>query len=557
MKYLFSFAFVLICGFHFSQLECSNNGCQFCLEYIKNHCDQNSGWKASWFQTVPQTRGIDIIQENQNKAISIENKLNNQHLIINSDLKKEYSVDFPSNNKTEDFQIDFTINPKSANDQEFDLKIVLVDNLKKEFWFKFFKVQQNLLKLETPQGTCEVEFYQYITPIKLSFKKNIEGKLQLEISQVQNKTYNLIFKFPGLEDFQNYIVEPSDLSPRIRSIKISNDNKIKGSSWTISKLSINKTSENSISQNESNIESSLQTGRTNVKYEYVSKNKIYALYIFNENYTVVDKLKRPESDALQLNSTLKSKIGEFYTSDFISNLATNSFKLDTFTSQKYLDQMKESDIIIVHYGGHGISFGGSNHWLPIDFSDKIKPDKNFLGELKEDSELRKKQIDQYIKSRLENQDYTIKPIKLLEVLNDKLQDKIIIFISDACRNEIKLNLEVPQTGRAVDPIETKEYIEENFFDLNENFKNYLFLQYSVSALAKANDMNSYTSQLAKLISDQNLLYTSNGRIDDILQEVFRKNSLQFSRTSYNNKANQLNKFNFLINNWEEFKKTLK
>jgi hypothetical protein len=537
-------------------LDCED-GCQFCLDYTKEHCNLNSGWKASWFQSDPQMRSIDRMQENQNKYASNETNEGLKTLILNPDSKKEFSLDFPSN-YTDNLQFKFELIHKNITKGDFNL--VIVDKKNNPCTIKFSK-QDSLMNVACSNGEeFKFKFFNHSSPLLFSFEKD-DKEWYMKIKQAENNIETpLEFIFENSEYFQ-FNINNKTLSHKIKSIQFSFDN-IKKGFWTIKDLSIynqSKNSEKDLTQNQSvKSDISTQSEKINSEIKYTSKNKVYALYIYNEKYTEVDKLERPESDAKQLNSALKRNIGEFYNSDFISNLSTTSCNLDTFISKKYLDQMNENDIIIVHYGGHGFSYGGSNHWLPINFSAKIEPKSpSFEHFLSVDHERREQQINQEIKYVLNNGYYTIRPIKLLEVLNNRLKDKIIIVISDACRNEIKLDLKVPQTARDVDPIETDEYIEENFSDLNENTRNYLFLQYSVSAFAKASDENSYTSKLAGLISDKNLLYTSNGRIDDILQEVFRQDRTRFSSLRPNSNAIQLNKFNFLIDNWEEFKEALK
>ena len=557
MKYSLLFAFLLICSLGYTQLECNEEGCKFCIKNTKDHCSQNSGWKASWFQSVPQTRSIDLMQENQNKYASNETNEDFQNLTVSPDSKKEFSIEFPSS-YTDDLQFKFELKHRFITRGDFNL--VLVDKKNIPFTIKFSK-QDSLMKVTCSDDQLfTFKFISQTSPLLFSFEKDDKGWF-MKIKQKENRTETPIkFIFENSEYFE-FNIDNKTLSQKIKSIQFSFDN-IKKGSWTISDLSIYnqlKNSEKDLIQNQSvHSDISIQPGKTQSDNTYTSGNKVYALYIYNEKYTKIEKLGKPAKDAEQLSKALKNKIGEFYTSDSISNLQTESFKLDTFISKKYLDRMIASDIIIVHYGGHGFSSGGSNHWLPTNFSTKIEPKTpNFEPQLSGTHEIREGQINQEIKNVLDKQYYTIRPIKLLEVLNNKLKDKIIIVISDACRNEIKLDLDVPPAFRTVDPVETNEYIEENFSDLNENIRNYLFLQYSVSAFAQASDENSYTSLLAKLILDKNLLYTSNGRIDDILQGVYREYKTSFSYVRPNSNAIQLNKFNFLFNNWEEFKKTLK
>jgi hypothetical protein len=555
MKYSLLFVFLLICSLGYTQLECNEEGCKFCIKNTKDHCSQNSGWKASWFQSVPQTRSIDLMQENQNKYASNETNEDFHNLTVSPDSKKEFSIEFPFS-YTDDLQFKFELKHRFITRGDFNL--VLVDKKNIPFTIKFSK-QDSLMKVTCSDDQLfTFKFISQTSPLLFSFEKDDKGWF-MKIKQKENRTETPIkFIFENSEYFE-FNIDNKTLSQKIKSIQFSFDN-IKKGSWTIFDLSIYnqlKNSEKDLIQNQSvHSDISIQPGKTQPDNTYTSGNKVFALFVYNEDYQNLGDLPGTTRDANKLDSALKKKIGSgFYKSKFISNLNSESFNLETLTNNDLLKVMKESDIIIVHYGGHGFSYQGENHWVPTDFTGVIKINKSLASEFDQKSDAIKIIGQQaYIKDELEKQNYTIMPIKLLNQLNGNFEDKLIILISDACRNEIALTLEDPhKKERGLIPSfkTTSEVVGKDFEDSNENKKNYLFLQYTVSASQKANDENSYTDKLANLINNEDLLFTSKGNIEKILRSVPNEKS---TITKYNPKANQLfvKNFNFLIDNLKDF-----
>lgn len=563
MKYSLLFVFLLICSLGYTQLECNEEGCKFCIKNTKVHCSQNSGWKASWFQSVPQKRSIDLMQENQNKYANNETNESIKRLIINSESQKVYSIQFPSS-YTDNLQFKFELCHEKVIKGDF--KLVLVDVENNEFTFDFSKQEEDSLMMVTCH--CNQDYQAGFkvklndrSPFIFSFDKN-ETLWFMKIKQNPNeKEIPLRFFFDSFQDIQ-FNINFKKLSPKLKSIKFSSDKLKKGYFWAISDLSIYnqlKNSEKDLIQNQSvHSDISIQSGKTQSDNTYTSGNKIFALYIYNSDYInneILSKLSNPGKDAKALDRALKSKIGEeFYSSDSIFNLKTNQMNLREILKPERIEKMNGKDIIIVHFGGHGFSLDGINHWVPIDFDGVIKETNNpkfDLNTLEGRKNETKKQVNDDLR-------YSITPYILLERLNNSLEDKIIIVISDACRNEIKFKFENEpplSSDRGVVISDENNSITPDFDHSQSNSKkNHLFLQYSVKNNQTANDNNSYTKVLSqKINSKEDILYKFDGNFNNILIEPFKIISPEKSSSpKTNNIALLLNDFNFMVTPWKEY-----
>src|SRR5262249_15971654 len=91
------------------------------------------------------------------------------------------------------------------------------------------------------------------------------------------------------------------------------------------------------------------------------KEKRMALVIGNSNYTNVPKLPNPQRDAISVGQMLRD--AGFDTVDVIVNASNLEFKRGI---HKVELEVKQADIAVVYYAGHGLEIGGRNYLIPID-----------------------------------------------------------------------------------------------------------------------------------------------------------------------------------------------
>jgi hypothetical protein len=517
--------------------------CLMCYKNLEKHVNENMEFKPLWY--IPKTRSsLESMRENQlsekinndnnTKPVSLELDITPKIFdrgLIKGNEKFEVQFTIPKNNILTN-KLKFTINYRQ---EDWSFEMALVDDSlsledKKNLVIEKYPLEKNRGKIkirlfEDLNHNLILELCQpYQSECsKIGTYKIIEGG---DISKVKKIIFNAVEKKNTIKDFEFFFIKNNNTSP---------DAPI----------------------NEKFVESS-KNENTNSNNEYLSGNKVYALYIYNSDYInneILSKLSNPGKDAKALDRALKLKIGEeFYSSDSIFNLKTNQMNLREILKPERIEKMNGKDIIIVHFGGHGFSLDGINHWVPIDFDGVIKETNNpkfDLNTLEGRKNETKKQVNDDLR-------YSITPYILLERLNNSLEDKIIIVISDACRNEItfKFENEPPlSSDRGVVISDENNSITPDFDHSQSNSKkNHLFLQYSVKNNQTANDNNSYTKVLSqKINSKEDILYKFDGNFNNILIEPFKIiSSDKSSSPKTNNIALLLYDFNFMVTPWKEY-----
>ncbi len=130
-----------------------------------------------------------------------------------------------------------------------------------------------------------------------------------------------------------------------------------------------------------------------------TQGKRLALVIGNSNYEN-RPLKNPTNDAKDLGEALKGagfRVIELYDADLKG--MRNTIKL-------FADQLKDYDVGLVYYSGHGIEFAGRNYLIPVN------------ADIKTEEEIPRQAFD---------------ATEIIEKMN-KNNVKTSIFILDACRN---------------------------------------------------------------------------------------------------------------------------
>ena len=97
-----------------------------------------------------------------------------------------------------------------------------------------------------------------------------------------------------------------------------------------------------------------------------------ALVIGNDDYTNITQLKKAVNDANALGKTLASMGFEVTTATNVSRRDMNR------AIQTFVSRVRQGDVAMLFYAGHGIEIGGKNYLLPVDVPDADSGGAGFI-----------------------------------------------------------------------------------------------------------------------------------------------------------------------------------
>ncbi|MEZ5800743.1 MAG: caspase family protein [Nitratireductor sp.] len=94
--------------------------------------------------------------------------------------------------------------------------------------------------------------------------------------------------------------------------------------------------------------------------------------IGNDDYTNITQLKKAVNDATALGKTLASMGFEVTTATNVSRRDMNR------AIQTFVSKVRQGDVAMLFYAGHGIEIGGKNYLLPVDVPDADSGGAGFI-----------------------------------------------------------------------------------------------------------------------------------------------------------------------------------